>query len=202
MARRKGVSQHKYTEEQIQFIRDNVTGRSYKELTEMFNALFDTQCTAVQIGSKIKYLGLLNGRNTRFYKGQASWNEGKKGVRVSPDTEFKVGHTPANHRLVGAERVNIDGYIEIKVAEPRTWRPKHRVLWEAENGPVPAGSVLIFADGDKTNTAIDNLILVTRAELAVLNKNRLLVGGAKEMGELGVQVARLKIAMHKRQKKE
>lgn len=38
---------------------------------------------------------------------------------------------------------------------------KHRFLWETANGPIPKGHKVIFADGDKTNITLDNLIMVS-----------------------------------------
>ena len=45
---------------------------------------------------------------------------GKKGICADgcERTWFKKGHIPANYRPVGSERVNADGYIEVKVADP------------------------------------------------------------------------------------
>ena len=39
---------------------------------------------------------------------------------------------------------------------------------------MPKGSAVIFLDGDKRNFDIDNLHLVTRGQLAMLNKNNLI----------------------------
>lgn len=54
-------------------------------------------------------------------------------AKVHP-TMFGPGNRPANWKPVGSERVNIYGYVEVKVKEPRTWRVKARVLWEQATG--------------------------------------------------------------------
>lgn len=41
-------------------------------------------------------------------------------------TMFRKGNIPANHKPIGYERINADGYIEVKVAEPNKFRLKHR----------------------------------------------------------------------------
>lgn len=104
----------------------------------------------------------------RFTKGHVPQNKGKK---MSPEvyakaapTMFKKGSTPVNHREVGSERVNVDGYVEIKVAEPNKWRPKHRVLWEQVNGEIPAGMNVQFKNGDSKDVRIENLYIISRAE--------------------------------------
>lgn len=107
-------------------------------------------------------------RATRFTKGSIPANKGKKMPaelyeRCAP-TMFKPGHPSNNRRPVGSERVNVDGYIEIKVAEPDKWKCKHRVVWEAANGPIPKGYNIQFRDGNRLNISLDNLYIISRAE--------------------------------------
>ena len=192
---RKRTAPHRYTEEEKRFLRESIAGRSYKEVTGLFNKEFGTDFEVGRIGGAIKRLGLANGRDCRFYAGMVTWNEGRKGIRVSPGTEFKKGHIPKNHHPVGAERVNVGGYIEIKVAEPRKWVLKHRRVWELERGPIPRGHAVIFADGDRENVSIDNLLLVTRGELALINKSGLPIGGGREITEAAVNIARIRLAV-------
>ena len=104
----------------------------------------------------------------QFGKGHVPANKGKK---LSPElramiapTMFKKGDIPRNHREVGSERVNVDGYIEIKVAEPNVWKQKHRVIWEAAHGPIPKGHNIQFKDGNHLNVALDNLYCISRAD--------------------------------------
>lgn len=104
----------------------------------------------------------------RFQKGSVPLNRGKK---VSPETYakcqptmFKKEQTPVNHRDVGSERVNVDGYIEIKVAEPNRWRLKHRVIWEQANGSIPKGFNVQFKNHNRQDCRIENLYLISKAE--------------------------------------
>lgn len=109
-----------------------------------------------------------NVKASQFKSGHVPANKGKK---LKPEiyekikhTMFKKGQTPICYRPVGSERVNKDGYIEIKVADPGTWRLKHRVIWEEAYGPIPAGHNVQFRNGDKQDLRIDNLYLISRAE--------------------------------------
>ena len=112
------------------------------------------------------------GRATRFKVGGVSPNKGRKieewmspeGIANSIKGRFKKGRPSQNIRPVGSERVNVDGYIEIKIAEPSKWRQKQRVVWEAEHGPVPDGYMVSFIDGNKQNCELSNLRLMTRAD--------------------------------------
>lgn len=107
------------------------------------------------------------GEAHRFNKGNVPSNKGKK---MPPEvfaktakTQFKKGNMPHNHRPVGSTRITRDGYVEVKVQEPRIWMFKHRVVWEENNGKRPPNAVVKFKDGDTLNCSIDNLYLTDRA---------------------------------------
>lgn len=168
-----------YTAEQVSFIADNIEGRSYAELTEMFNVRFGASRSCKQIMAAAKNRGLCNGRDTRIKPGSIPHNKGKPGNRGWKSTQFKKGNIPHTYRPVGSERVNRDGYLEVKTADPRTWKPKHLLVWEKTYGPIPKGCAVIFADGDRKNIRLNNLLLVSRAELAMLNKFKSIHGDAK-----------------------
>jgi hypothetical protein len=110
------------------------------------------------------------GRNAGFQKGHATWNKGIKGLRLSPKTEWKKGQLPHTWRPIGSTRVTADGYLERKVSDTRVTRddyvPVHHLVWRMHgNGPIPAGHALVFRDGNPRNLDINNLELITRAEL-------------------------------------
>ena len=98
------------------------------------------------------------------------------------------------YKPVGSERINIEGYTEVKVANPNKWRLKHRVIWEQHNGEIPKGCAIIFADGDKSNLDIDNLLLVSRQQLLVLNRNNL-ISEDKEITKTGINIANIMIKL-------
>jgi hypothetical protein len=97
---------------------------------------------------------------------------------------------PPQYRPVGSERINKDGYVEIKVADPRTWKLKQRYIYEQHYGEIPKGYYVIFADQDKRNFDIDNLIAVSRSEMLILNNNKLIYED-KELTKAGVNIAKI-----------
>lgn len=107
------------------------------------------------------------GKAHRFPKGQTPFNKGQKmpeQVYAKVErTMFRKGHIPANHRQVGSERINVDGYTEIKVADPNKFVLKHRLIWEQANGPIPKGYNVQFKDGNRQNITLDNLYLISRS---------------------------------------
>lgn len=119
--------------------------------------------------------------------GRIPANKGKKGF-MTPEqyekckkTMFKKGNIPSNRRIIGSERVGKDGYILIKVQDGklnRNWMPKHRYLYEQEYGKIPEGYKLIFADGNKLNFDLDNLVLVSYSEELIMNRRGLISDNA------------------------
>lgn len=165
------------TPEQDKFIRDTYVNIGVAELTELFNQQFGTEKTVAQIRAFVKNHGIKSGLNGQFQPGNDSWNKGMTGWCAggrSIETQFKKGQETHNHRPVGSTRIcSKDGYVMIKTAEPRTWRFLHVVVYEQAHGPIPEGHRIWFKDNDRTNCSLDNLMLITRAQGAVINKNKL-----------------------------
>jgi hypothetical protein len=182
---------HHYTQKEFEFIDDQIEGRTSAEMTALFNEHFGLDLKATQIRAFIKNNGLTSGLDYRFRPGQVPANKGKKGI-VYPGgvaTQFKKGQKPPNYMPVGAERVNSDGYVDVKIREGlRGWRPKHILIWETANGPVPEGHVVIFGDGDNRNFDPDNLLLITRAQLVRMNQSHLIQNDA-ELTKTGILIA-------------
>lgn len=116
---------------------------------------------------------------TRFKAGHDSWNKGTKGITGVQEacraTQFKPGRRAEdshNYQPIGAERITKDGYIERKVSDDsslvpaRRWQFVHRIVWEQANGPVPDGYCLRFVNGDKTDTRLENIECISRADNA------------------------------------
>lgn len=167
--------QHIWSDEEKQYLAEITPGRGYKEIQSMMSCKFGFDYTHHQIKGAITRNKLNTGRTGRFEKGHATWNKGTKGLTKANVTSFKKGQKPHNYKPLGSERIVKDGYCEVKVSDTgRRWRPKHVLIYEKHHGKVPKGSAVIFLDGDKRNFDIDNLYLVTRSQLAMLNKNSLI----------------------------
>jgi hypothetical protein len=198
----------KYTPEEVRFIKREVAGRGCAELTELFNRRFGLSVTAGQMKSFMGNHRLRNGRDGRFRPGQVPFNKGRKGIHLSAETEFKPGNRPWNWRPAGTERVNGEGYVEVKIAEPGKWGRKHTLLWEEANGAVSKGHAVIFADGNKRNFDMANLLLVSRGELAVMNRRGLIYDYAdgtkagKIIADIRIKIAGRRRGMKKRRKRK
>ena len=200
MAGRKGMRVHRYTEAELNWLRAHAPGNTWKELAALFNQRFHTNQDWRSIHVACHRRAIKGGTGDgRFRPGNPAWNRGLKGVNGDSPVRFQPGNRPHNRQPVGTER-NAGGWIEIKVAEPNRWRSKAMLLWEQRHGrQVPDGHVVLFADGDRRNFDPANLLLVSRAELAVMNKRRLIVPGFGEGTRAGQVIARVVLARRRRQ---
>lgn len=106
---------------------------------------------------------------SRFKPGFEPWNKGVEGLRLSPHSEFKKGRASEIKEEIGAEKARTrrgETRYFVKVAQPSVWVPRARFVWEANNGPLPAGHVVHHIDRNPQNDAIENLQAMTRSEHA------------------------------------
>ena len=198
-----------WTDEVVQFMKENYEDKDNIELAELLNKKFNMNTDADKVcmakANLIRRYGinLRTGINRGCYKkGQEpmnkgkTWNEymSKEGQENSRRTCFKKGNIPINHREVGSKRVNVDGYHEIKVEEPNKWKLEHRVIYEQHYGEIPKGMKIIFADGNKDNLDISNLIAVSYAEELHLNKDGLRFND-KDLTETGLNITKIKLKL-------
>lgn len=162
----------KYSEKHLAWLAEHYLYMKIDELTDEFNKRFKGfGATKATIHSTVKRYQIKSGRTGQFKKGETSWNKGKKGLNTGGEAGwFKKGTIPANHKFVGSERVNKDGYIEVKIAEPNLWDLKPRITYREHHGEIPNGKVVIFKDNNKLNCEPENLMLISRAQLVVMNK--------------------------------
>ena len=187
---------HKWTDEEKAYLKSITPGHHHKEILELMNDKFEYNFSLRQISAAIKRYNLTTGFTGRFNKGCKTWNKGVKGYMGANKTSFKKGNIPANLRDVGNERITKDGYIEIKVSShPPKWELKHRVVYEQHYGPIKKDHAIIFLDGDKLNTDITNLKMVTRNQLLMLNRNKLIKNNA-ELTNAGINVANVLIKIN------
>ena len=176
-----------YPENQLNWLREHYPLLTITKLTPAFNAAFGTDKTEAQIFGCVKRYGIKSGRTGTFQKGHVPVNKGKKGPPPKGkqlNTIFKKGQAPRNKKPIGHERIDSqDGYVYVKTDQKNPWtgaqgwyRQKHVVTWEQHNGPVPKGHCVLLKDGNKQNCSdINNLMLVTRGQLAQLNKTKLML---------------------------
>ena len=198
---------YKYTPEVIDFMIKNYQGKDNIELANLLNEKFNLDTNGDKVcmlkANLIRRCGidLRTGINRGCYKkGNVPVNKGTKGVfNVGGNSgSFRKGHRSANAVEIGTERIRYSkgddiGYWNVKVCDGKgnkNWVPKHRLIYEKEHGPIPDGCKVIFADGNRENFDIDNLVLVSSSEELILNQKRLLTND-KEITKTGVLIAKV-----------
>ena len=177
-------SRHKFTNDERELLRREYATTPTNELAQRIGCPISTiynQAAKLGLHKAPEFVAEIarvrsldpnhGGRAYRFKPGQAPANKGKKqtdfmsaeGIERTKPTRFQKGHIPPNYRPVGSERINVDGYVEVKVREGLSgWRLKHRVVWEEAYGVIPKGHNIQFRDGNRLNCTLENLYIISR----------------------------------------
>lgn len=132
-------------------------------------------------------------------KGSIPWNKRLHIDLSNGKGQFKKGTIPPQHHEVGYIAHHKDGYSFIKVAEPKKWQLYQRYVWEkAHRTKLSKDQIVIFLDGNKENFDLDNLAVVTRKELMILNHEKMLTAD-KDLSKTGVLVAKLKMKIKEKE---
>lgn len=106
---------------------------------------------------------------TVFKRGNIPWNKGKKGIHLSPKSEFKKGRESNRKLPLGTVTIrqrknrNEPARAWIKVADPNVWELRAVYIWKKKNGEIPKGHTIHHIDRNPLNDAIENLQMLSRA---------------------------------------
>ena len=160
----------KYTSTQILFLEQNVKGVTARELTEMFNACFETSKSVDAIRQYLRASGLSKYLPSapRYTDEQLTFIYANKNLTIGELTErfnqrFGTRKMPKHIKYAKKAR----GWLR----EPKNRRPNQaqriRVnkknvrldvyVYECVHGKLPAGYTVIHLDNDFSNNSIDNL---------------------------------------------
>lgn len=193
---------HMWTEEEIEFVRELYPDYPNQEIVEMLKDKFGIVTNRRNLENlRAKYKFPKKKINIGcFQKGMTPHNKGKRVSKATREkmlksnTWFEKGQDAWNIKPVGSERVDIEGYTSIKVADPDVWKLKHRVLWEEHHGrKLEDGEIVVFLDGDKSNLEIDNLRVMHRKHSAALSKKQRWVVGAPEILDSSINLTELEV---------
>ncbi|WP_288746320.1 HNH endonuclease [uncultured Enterococcus sp.] len=156
-----------FNDEQSQFIKDNSNGNTDLKLCKMVKDKFGVSVTKKQMAN---WRGNHNARSDISLRG---WKKGKKaGIDFKNKRKTSVP--------IGTEGI-AKGIITVKIAENK-WIPKQRFLYEQAHGAINKSEVVIFLDGNNRNFDLENLKKVSRRQLAIINRKRMLTGN-RELNE-------------------
>ena len=213
---------YEYTPEMIEALRAKFPITNSKELANHLNCSYGSvNYYAQKLGLKkdIEYIREVSRLNMlredhpakKYWikKGSIPVNKGKKqtefmtekGIEKSKATRFRKGQTAINHKPVGYERINVEGYVEVKVSEPNIFKLKHRVIWEQIHGEIPKGHNVQFRDGNRKNFEINNLYLISRYD-QFKNENSLHARYSGELKKSIYALSNLKKQIRKHEKSD
>lgn len=167
-----------YTKEQLDYLKEITPSRSHEEITDLFNEKFKDNRTKESIKSVLQ----------------------EKGIKTGSRGWFEEGTVPKNTLPVGTEIGREDGYIYVKIKHPNTWKAKHHIIWEKKNGAIPENHVILFGDRNRENFDINNLILVSKAQVLQLNRLDLIKEDA-DLTRTGIIIADLHQKISEKRKK-
>ena len=134
---------------------------------------------------RIKLLGRRCSPNSEFTRGIIPWNKGTKGLTKANKASFKKGNTPKNYKG-GIKSNGKDGvYILVKknYYKCNSKKQKHskyeqlaRIIWRKHYGDFDKKFIVFHKDKDINNNDINNLELITRAELLKRNNSQMKQG--------------------------
>lgn len=157
---------HKWTPEQIDWIRQNIVGRFRKDCWKDF-------CEKYEAVSYSAFLHII------------SDNHIKSGV----DTKLKPGHR-RRWTCIGA-RCKSHGYTCLKIDDD-TWVLEHRYIYEQAYGiKLKQSEVILFLDCNKNNLAIDNLYKTTRGILKIMQSHYPFVPSRPDINLVKIHLAEL-----------
>lgn len=204
----------KWSDEEIEFVREHAMQMPCAELVKLVNERFGKnysleQLYRVKARCRIKSLnigcyrkGIRNSPETEFKKGHVPHNKGTHPPTVGrmAETQFKQGQMPHNHKPVGSERICY-GKIQIKIAEPNKWEWLATLIWQSvHKKALPKGCIIRFANEDITDYSPENLVAITKAQNAVLNHLHIHTYDADSL-KAALLICDLKMQQSKRKKR-
>lgn len=154
-------------------------------------ALFKLYCGKFSFNQIRNMVGAMQLRKTERYY-QSTF--GPKNIKPW-NKDAIINRSYRLHPVFGKVRTGVNGNLEYQSG--KRWLSASHKVWQMHHGkPVPKDMVIRYADGDKLNVEIDNLVLVKRAE--IMQKNSF-SNYPKEVRECMLMNKKIKEAINERQ---
>ena len=137
-----------YTEEQIEWLKENLPKHGRKEACRLFNERFGENRTVRAMKTFSNYYGILIDREVWLQHVTENVNKNKL-------------------KQVGATHIH-NGRPKIKVAMGERWQYLNRVVYEEAHGKIPKDYCIVHLDNNPMNCDLDNLVAVPRSILMTM----------------------------------
>ena len=157
-----------WTEEQVQFLKENYREKGDKELAEIFNSKWHKKkgWTLKHIEKKRMYLNLKRTpceikKIKDGHKTKGAFRHGKtwKTRGVSTPGTIKVWRNQFGKPFLVIKTV--EGFVHY-----------NRYLWQKHHGPIPEDMIIRTKDDNPLNITIENLVMIDRSENAIRNTEK------------------------------
>lgn len=206
---------HIYTEEEKEFVKNNVTKYFLPELVKVFNETFNTNITFVQLKDLKHAMKLRSGLPSTHFgntytKGTKRTEEqrarmslaAKKRATKEYREKMSIARRKAS-KQIGYRTINNQGYVYIKVKNESRKNDNYvseaRYVYEKHYGEIPKGYWVYHLDGNVSNNNIDNLIALDRKIVASLNITGL-KSTDKDLTKLGIDILKINRKIKERKK--
>ena len=164
-----------FTPNMTRWLARNVPGKTFDEAASVFNGRFGCEFTPRQIKGHCVYHGIKAGRKGRKGRG------------------YKIGTECVTDKRSGFVYIKISDK-PVKGCMGLSGEKKHFVIWESANGPVPPGHIVVFADRDKSNFDLGNLLLIGKREFFYMCRHGML-SGDPDVTKTNMLIARCHLAI-------
>jgi len=176
LIRRQGINPkikniHKYTKEQIDFLKNNAENTLYKDLTQKFNETFGTNQSTQKIKVACRHRKIFN---------------------------KMLGKAPGPLKSADGVTKKWGDLTFIKINGQ--WILKQRYVYENNFGKIPDGCNIVFIDHNPDNFDPDNLALVKRQQLPMLMKTKFSYSDKQTLTDQ-IALADLRLAIGKAERK-
>lgn len=137
----------KLSSEQIAFLKNNVKGNFFKDLTEQFNQFFGTNYSINQIACHCHERSFCNGMTGKHEQ---------------------ISTKPKGSDTVWGKKIK----TRYTKTDDNKWELKQRVVYEKHFGKIPDGCNIVFIDHNPENFDPENLALVTKQQMTMLMKTK------------------------------
>lgn len=155
--------QHRYTPEEIEWLKENQDNMTRQELSDAFNERFGANTTR----SAIKHVVCdRHGLKRSVNEGQCRKSgRRKKGLPIGSEHEYG-GYIWVKYNNIEFNGPSTEEQFKLN------WMEKQRYVWEQVHGLIPEGHVIVFLDSNKRNFDIDNLYCMDRKWMPFMVKNK------------------------------
>lgn len=146
------MSRHRWTDEEIEWLRENIASHSWKDIASAFNARFNACLSQASVEHKCLRLGITHGR------------ESEHGFVSGERNDYSLT------KDIGSERTDSRGRVLIKVKHEvgktfnfgGNWVQKNRYVWEQHHGKLTTADMILHLNNDKSDCRIENLYKTNR----------------------------------------